>query len=274
MQLASVIRDSERISNGSSFSGNAPKRNRNGARSLGSSARVCFLGATLLLLGAVCFAGITASISGTVHDPSGATIAGATVTTVNTETGISQTQKDNSCGFYSFPTLPLGDYDGSVQQSGFRTFRKTGIVLAVNDAIVVDANLQVGEVKEAVEVQSESLRVETVSSQMGEVIEHKQITDVPLVSRSFTDLLALQPGVAPSPSGLTGAYAGSFISAGFAVPLVSGDLASGGVSVNGMRESANAFILNGILVQEVGYSGAGAIPNLDSLEEFRILTNQ
>ena len=167
MQLASVIRDSERISNGSSFSGNAPTRNRNGARSLGPSARVCFLGATLLLLGAVCFAGITASISGTVHDPSGATIAGATVTTVNTETGISQTQKTNSAGFYSFPTLPLGHYDVSVQQSGFRTFRKTGIVLAVNDAIVVDANLQVGEVKEAVEVQSESLRVETVSSQMG-----------------------------------------------------------------------------------------------------------
>jgi len=273
MQLASVIRDGADISNRSGVFGRPEQQRTVGARWLVRKVRVYFIGATLLLLGAVCFAGVSASISGTVHDPSAATVAGATVTATNTDTGISQTQKTNSAGFYSFQTLPLGHYDVSVQQAGFRTFRKTGIVLAVNDAIVVDASLQVGEVKEAIEVQSESLRVETVSSQMGEVIERKQITDVPLVSRSYTDLLALQPGVAPSPSGLTGAYAGSFISAGFAVPLVSGDLASGGISVNGMRESANAFILNGILVQEVGYSGAGAIPNLDSLEEFRILTN-
>jgi hypothetical protein len=108
---------------------------------------------------------------------------------------------------------------------------------------------------------------------MGEVIEGKEMTDVPLVSRSYTDLLALQPGVVPTASGMSGAYAGSFISAGFAVPPVSGDLNSGAQSVNGMRESANAFILNGVLVQEIGYSGAGAIPNLDSLAEFRILTN-
>ena len=108
---------------------------------------------------------------------------------------------------------------------------------------------------------------------MGEVIEGKEMTAVPLVTRSYTDLLALQPGVVSSPSGMSGAYAGSFISAGFAVPPVSGDLNSGALSVNGMRESANGFILNGILVQEVGYSGAGAIPNLDSIAEFRILTN-
>ncbi len=72
---------------------------------------------------------------------------------------------------------------------------------------------------------------------------------------------------------MTGAYAGPFISAGFAAPLVSGDLNSGAVSVNGMRESENGFILNGVLVQETGFSGAGAIPNIDSIYEFRILTN-
>jgi hypothetical protein len=229
--------------------------------------------ALALLFSGQLFAGVTASVSGTVKDSTGAIIAGATVIATNTETGISQKETTNAQGYYSFPYLPVGTYDINIQQTGFRAFHKTGIVLLVNDAAVVDASLQVGEVKEAVEVQSEGLHVETVSSQMGEVIEHKQITDVPLVSRSFTDLLALQPGVTASPSGLTGAYAGSFISAGFAVPLVSGDLGSGALSVNGMRESANAFILNGILVQELGYSGAGAIPNLDSLDEFRILTN-
>src|SRR6267143_1550038 len=104
-------------------------------------------------------------------------------------------------------------------------------------------------------------------------ITGKEMTDVPLVARSYTDLLALQPGVVSQASGMTGAYAGPFISAGFAVPRVSGDLNSGALSVNGMREAANGFILNGILVQETGYSGAGAIPNLDSIAEFRILTN-
>ena len=146
-------------------------------------------------------------------------------------------------------------------------------MLDVNSALTVDATLQVGQVSEKIEVAANALHVDTVSSQMGEVIEGKEMTDVPLVTRSYTDLLALQPGVVSSPSGMSGAYAGSFISAGFPVPPVSGDLNSGALSVNGMRESANGFILNGVLVQEVGYSGAGAIPNLDSIAEFRILTN-
>jgi len=226
----------------------------------------------LLICGQI-FAGVTASISGTVKDSSGAAIAGAVVTATNTGTGIAQTQNTNGQGYYSFQSLPLGKYTIDIQQKGFKAYRQTEITLDVNDARTVDATLQIGQTSEKIEVAADALHVETVSSQMGEVIEGKEMTDVPLVSRSYTDLLALQPGVVSSPSGLSGGYAGSFISAGFAVPLVSGDLGSGALSVNGMRESANAFILNGVLVQEVGYSGSGAVPNLDSIEEFRILTN-
>ena len=233
---------------------------------------VLIVAITLLVCGQA-FAGVTASISGTVRDPSGAAIVGATVTATNTGTGIKQTQNTNGQGFYSFQSLPLGTYTIDVQQKGFRTYRQTEITLDVNDALTVDATLQVGQTAEKIEVAAESLHVDTISSQMGEVIEGKQMTDVPLVKRSYTDLLALQPGVAATPSQITGAYAGPFISAGFAVPLVSGDLNSGALSVNGMREAANGFILNGVLVQELGYSGAGAIPNLDSIAEFRILTN-
>ena len=226
-----------------------------------------------LLLGGQTFASVTASISGTVKDATGASIPGATVTATDTGTGISQTRTTNAQGFYSFQELPLGSYIVSVEQKGFKQYQQTNLVLDVNEARTVDATLQVGQVNEKIEVAADALHVETVSSQMGEVIEGKEMTAVPLVTRSYTDLLALQPGVVSSPSGMTGAYAGSFISAGFAVPPVSGDLNSGALSVNGMRESANGFILNGILVQEVGYSGAGAIPNLDSIAEFRILTN-
>ena len=226
-----------------------------------------------LLLGGRLLASVTASISGTVKDVSGASIAGATVTATNAGTGIAQTRTTNGQGFYSFQLLPLGTYVLTVEQTGFKEYLQTDLVLDVNSALTVDPTLQVGQVSEKIEVAANALHVDTVSSQMGEVIEGKEMTDVPLVTRSYTDLLALQPGVVSSPSGMSGAYAGSFISAGFPVPPVSGDLNSGALSVNGMRESANGFILNGVLVQEVGYSGAGAIPNLDSIAEFRILTN-
>src|SRR5215469_13813726 len=178
--------------------------------------------AVILLSCGVAFASVTASISGTVKDASGANVSGATVKAINAETGISQTQTTNTQGYYSFQALPLGHYDVQVQQAGFRGFRATGLVLDVNSALIVDATLQLGEVKEVVEVSSEALHVETASSQMGEVIENKEMIGVPLVSRSYTDLLALQPGVVSQASGMTGAYAGSFVSAGFPVPLVSG----------------------------------------------------
>ena len=239
---------------------------------LGKSLSVLIFALALFTCGRL-LAGVTASISGTVTDPSGAVVAGATVTATNVETGVATTLTTNTQGFYSFQSLPLGNYTISVQQSGFKGYSQTGLVLDVNSALVIDVHLEVGATTEKVEVSSDALHVDTESTQMGEVITGKTMTDVPLVSRSYTDLLGLQPGVAQTASQMTGAYAGPFISAGFAVPQVSGDLNSGAVSVNGMRESENGFILNGILVQELGFSGAGAIPNLDSIYEFRILTN-
>jgi hypothetical protein len=227
----------------------------------------------LLISAAQVFADVTASISGTVTDPSGAAVEGATVTATNVGTQLTAQQTTNAQGFYSFQSLPLGKYTIEVRKDGFKTFIQTDITLDVNDKVVSDVTLQVGQANEKIEVSSSALHVETANTQMGEVIEGKEMTDVPLVSRSYTDLLALQPGVVSTASGMTGAYAGAFISAGFAMPSVSGDENSGGLSVNGMREAANGFILNGIITQEIGYSGSGAIPNLDSIAEFRILTN-
>ncbi len=216
---------------------------------------------------------VTTSISGTVTDSSGAAIVGATVTATNSGTGVAVSQQTNAQGFYSFQSLPLGTYTISVEQKGFKVYRQTGLVVDVNSALVVDVALQLGQASETVEVSSSALHVDTASTQMGEVIEGQRMTEVPLVTRSYTDLLALQPGVVANSSGMNGALGGTFTSAGFSPPLVSGSLNAGALSVNGMREAANGFILNGILVQETGFSGAGAIPNLDSIAEFRILTN-
>jgi hypothetical protein len=235
-----------------------------------------FVGILLLALAigsGLLYAGTTASISGTVTDATGAAVVGATVTATSVDTGVATTQTTNGQGYYSFQSLPLGKYTIAVQQTGFKTTRRTDIILQVNDELVIDLTLQVGQVTETVEVSTNTLHVETSNTQMGEVIGAKEMTAVPLVTRSYTDLLALQPGVVSQTSGLTGAYAGAFLSATFAIPQVSGSLSAGQLSVNGQREAANGFILNGVTVQETGFSGAGAIPELDSIAEFRILTN-
>src|SRR6185369_8313492 len=104
-------------------------------------------------------------------------------------------------------------------------------------------------------------------------ITERTIVAVPLVTRSYTDLLALQPGVSPVSSGLAGGQGGQFSATGFTYTPVSGDLNAGNLSVNGQRESANGFLLNGTTVQEFAFSGTAIIPNLDSIAEFRIITN-
>jgi hypothetical protein len=235
--------------------------------------------AILLLFCGSALGSVTASIAGTVTDVSGAAIVGATVTATNVDTGIVQTLHTNQQGYFTFPSLALGHYDISVQQSGFAPFRETGVLLDVNSAVTVDVVLKVGDVKEAVTVSSTAAHVETTTTQLGEVISGQEMTGVPLVTRSYTDLLSLQPGVSSSSSGIGGGGGGSantgsnFVAAGFNLTPVSGDLNAGNLSVNGMREANNGFLLNGAVVQEAGFGGTAVIPNLDSIAEFRIITN-
>jgi hypothetical protein len=184
-----------------------------------------------------------------------------------------QTRQANQDGFYAFIDLQPGRYDLEVTQSGFNAYRQTGLVLDVDSAKVLNVRLSVGQVTEKVEVSGQAVQIDTASTQNGEVITERTIVSVPLVSRSYTDLLALQPGVAPVSSGLAGGQGGQFSATGFQFNNVSGDLNAGNLSVNGQRESANGFLLNGTTVQEFAFSGTAIIPNLDSIAEFRIVTN-
>ncbi|HZQ24460.1 MAG TPA: carboxypeptidase regulatory-like domain-containing protein [Terriglobales bacterium] len=216
---------------------------------------------------AFAWASITGSISGVISDPTGAVISGAVVKAVNTQTGIATTVKTDNKGFYNMPALPIGTYNVEVTQTGFRTYQKNGLVIDANSAIREDATLPLGTTSEKVEVQSDAVHVETESTQMGEVITGQKMTAVPLNGRDFTDLLALQPGVVPS------AYAAQ--APGLNDRSVSGSdrLNAGNQSVNGQREAANGFMVNGSSVQEGKNNGASVIPNLDSIAEFRIITN-
>lgn len=206
-------------------------------------------------------AGVTGSISGTVTDNSGAVIAGATVTARNIGTGIEQTLKSDSGGQYVFVSLPPGRYDLKIQSIGFKSYHQTGITIDVNAALRINPRLQVGAIHEEVTVSSDAARVETTNTQMGEVIGSAKMESLPLNGRSYTDLLALQPGVAPESSG---EY----------TPLSpSGNLNAGSLSVSGQRETANGFMVNGGNVNEGVSQTTSIVPNLDSIAEFRIITN-
>ena len=142
-------------------------------------------------------AGVGGSISGTVTDPSGAAIVKAKVTATSTETGISQSATTDDQGYYSFQALPVGHYDLQVETTGFEPYRRTGVSIDANGALTIDVVMHVGARTDVVTVAEDQLHVDTTSTQMGELISGTQMTAVPLNGRSFTDLLALQPGVVP-----------------------------------------------------------------------------
>jgi len=215
------------------------------------------------------WAGIGGSISGTVTDPSGAVIIKAAVTATNTATGIRQTASTDDKGYYSFAGLPVGHYDLEIAATSFRPYRRTDVAIDANSALTVDAVLKVGRRSDVVTVAGNQLQVDTTSTQMGAVITGRLMTTVPLNGRSFTDLLAFQPGIAP----LTSVTSDTVQDVGASTLSPSGDLNPGTISINGQREFANAFIVNGSDAEEDVNMGAAIVPNLDSVAEFRILTN-
>ena len=227
---------------------------------------ICIVG---LLSAAVARASVGGSISGTVKDPTGSVIANADVTAREVNTGFSYHTRADSKGYYTLPVLPVGRYALDVQVSGFRTYQRKDIVLDTNAALTLNAVLQVGSATETVSVRDDALHVETISTQMGEVITGRQMTAVPLDGRSYTDLLSLQPGVAPSTS-ITNT---TVQDVGATILNPSGTLNPGTISVNGQREFANYFGVNGSDVEEDVNAGTAIIPNLDAIAEFRIVTS-
>jgi hypothetical protein len=216
----------------------------------------------LILCTAQMYGAITGTISGVVSDPSGAAMPGITVTATNQLTGVVNTTTSDDKGFYSFPALAVGAYTVNVHYPGFRDFSEQNIRIDANSSVRTDISLKLGSVTETEQVNADALQVETQSTQLGQVIDSTKITSVPLNGRAFTDLLQLQPGVSP----YKGTSEPSTLSA-------SGDLNTGNQSVNGGREASNAFMINGADANEGVSNGAAIVPNLDSIDQFRIITN-
>ena len=215
---------------------------------------------------------VTGRIAGTVADASGGGIPGVSIRLTNTAQGIETKAATDGKGEYSLPGIPVGTYDLLFESRGFRSEKRTGLVVDANAAIEQNITLQLAERSEEVTVSDtvSEIHVESASTQLGQVVSGREMTAVALNGRSFTDLLALQPGIVP----VTTQLPDSIVMAGASVAIPpSGGLNAGNQSISGQREDANGFMVNGGDVKELMNGGTSIVPNLDSIAEFRILTD-
>jgi len=197
-----------------------------------------------------------------VLDPSGATVVNATVILTNASTGLERRIQTNPSGSYEFLAVPVGEnYSVRVEAAGFQAAVQTGIKLEINQKYRADFKLVVGAATETVEVSGATTQVDTINTQLGDVIGEKKLTSLPLNGRSYIDLLVCRQGLSRFPR------------AAISDRLVSGNLNSARCRST-TRESANSFLVNGGDVEESVDNGASIIPTLDSIEEFRLLTTR
>jgi hypothetical protein len=201
------------------------------------------------------------TVLGTIHDPSNALVSNASVTLVNERTGVTVLTKTDSNGNYEFVNARLGTYRVRVSMAGFQTAETDPFDLTVNARQRVDLTLQVGQAAEAVTVNGAASLLETDSSSRGQVINPREIVELPLNGRAYADLMLLAPGVAKS-------------------PLENGSDSSRDASfnVNGGRSELNNFLLDGVDNNAYGTSNQGFSnqviqPNPDALQQYKVETN-
>lgn len=212
---------------------------------------VLLLGAGVVLLAALSFSQTsTTALSGTVYDASGAVVVGASVTAVNDATGVAMKQLTNSAGLYSFPSIGVGSYTVTVEMSGFKTTRRSGITLVVGTPAVENITLELGDTREVVRVEASAAPVNTATATLGNVVEHQAVASLPLNGRNPLNLIVLEPGVQQN-SGTT-------------------------ITVNGTRSMAANVTIDGIEANEA----SNPVPvnnvfriNPDNVEEFKVTTS-
>jgi carboxypeptidase family protein/TonB-dependent receptor-like protein len=203
---------------------------------------------------------VTGTILGRVTDTTSAIVPNAAITIQNTATGFSQTVQTDSDGRYSARNLPLGTYTVTVQQAGFRTEVRSGIVLTVASEIAVNVELAVGNVQEKVDVTAEATLIETTNAIVSGLVSQDQLRDLPLNGRSIDKLALLSPGVFSNQSKTKNATTGLGLA----------------LSVNGGRPDANLFLLDGTVTNDSTAgrgSASGQALGVEGILEFRVLTH-
>ena len=221
--------------------------------------------AIFLMLSALCFPAWAQStagrILGTISDPSGASVAGATVIVTDVDRGISRTLTTDGAGAYAAPDLSPGNYKIQVEAKGFKTSERPNVVIEVATDVRADFALQTGQVTETIVVQEEVPLINTTSATLGGTLSNEEINDLPLNGRNYENLLQLRPGVVRYPGG------------GFST-----------TSANGLRAEDNAYFVEGLFNSEP-YSGQAIINGsgiagdsatilpIDAIQEFNLQQN-
>jgi len=201
------------------------------------------------------------SIEGFVKDSSGAVVPNAKVDVKNVNTGVSRSATTDLTGRYDFLSLPVGEYEVRANGSGFRTTVRSGITLVIGRTAVVDFELSVGQLSETVAVTDAPPLVESTHAALGEVVQNKQIVDLPLNGRSYAQLALLSPQVVAGGSGIG------------TRTQENGVGTQGYFSISGSRPEGNQFTFNGMNVSNDFTGGTYAYPPIDSVQEFKILQN-
>ena len=201
---------------------------------------------------------ITAAITGRVTDPSSAAVAGAKVTATDTAHGTVWPTVTNNQGAYDLPRLPVGTYNVKVEKSGFESTQQSNILLVLNQTARLDFALRVGSVAQSVEVTAAPPLLKTDSTQIDTTLDARTNAALPLATRNFVQLTLLSAGsVTTNPSEFTG-------------PEQS--VASGRPYINGNREQANGFLLDGVDANYPQGNYVGYTPSVDAIEEFNMIT--
>jgi len=220
---------------------------------------------TLVCLAAVLFAPtafsqqITGSIRGTVADPSGGVVQGASVNAKQTETGLTRTTTTDRAGAYVLLELPVGHYQLQVEAKGFQRYLQQGITLNVNETATIPVHLVIGAETQEVQVTADAQIIQDTVTSLGKPVLEREILDLPLDGRNFSQLGTLQPGVVPLTPGLK--EAGSSLREGQSY------------AVNGQRPESNNFLIDGANNFNGVDGGFVLKPPLDAITEFRILTH-
>ncbi len=211
----------------------------------------------------------TNAIAGTIIDPTGAVISGAKVTLESSDHGWRNECVSGDDGSFGFSAPPSDHYQLRVEASGFKPYLQADLRVDGKAPITVTARLELLSASTTIEVSSDVVLIDLSDTQQGETIGAAKMTAVPLNGRSFTDLVGIQPGIVPVSSQQPNAV----VMTGVTSTPPSGDLNAGNLSISGQRETSNGFRVNGSDVEEDVNMGTAIVPNLDSIQEFRVLTS-
>src|SRR5436190_1483322 len=201
---------------------------------------------------------VTANITGTVTDPSGAPISTANVTATETQRGLVWNAKTDESGSFTIPRVPVGIYGVKVSAAGFQTSIYPAFTLVLNQTARIDLQMKVGQVSETVEVTGSAPVLQTESSEVSTLIDADTVTAVPLAARNYVQLTLLSPGATHvNPGSLE--YPQNMIGAGRPY-------------INGNREQANLFLLDGQVNGEKKNDEVGYNPSVDAIQEFNLIT--